>query len=241
MIFLFTDFGAQGPYLGQIKAVLHGMAPGVQVIDLVSNAPSADPESSACLLGALSQYLPPECVVLGVVDPGVGGIRDPIVVRADGRWLVGPDNGLFDGVSARAEELIRYVIQWRPARLSASFHGRDLFAPVAARVAVGDLTGLVHDIECPRRAVATLDIDRVIYFDIYGNAFTGRRYSVALKRRRLVVNGHMLSFARTFCDVASGCAFWYRNSIDLVEIAVNCGSAKTNLGLKPGTPIEWTD
>lgn len=157
MIFLFTDFGAEGPYLGQVKAVLSGMAPGVQTIDLVSNAPSADPESSAVLLGALSQYLPSDCVVLGVVDPGVGGVRDPVVVRADGRWLVGPDNGLFDGVTARADEVVRYVIQWRPTRLSASFHGRDLFAPVAARVAVGNLTGLVRKVEGPQRAVPTLD------------------------------------------------------------------------------------
>ncbi|MHA1114521.1 MAG: SAM-dependent chlorinase/fluorinase, partial [Alphaproteobacteria bacterium] len=130
MIALFTDFGAAGPYTGQVKAVLAQDAPGVPVIDLIADAPACDPRAGAYLLAALAPEFPPGTVFLCVVDPGVGGPRAPLIVEADGRRFVGPDNGLFEIVTARHRR-----IDWRPARLSTSFHGRDLFAPVAARLA----------------------------------------------------------------------------------------------------------
>ena len=138
MIVLFTDFGLQGPYTGQIKAVLHQMASGVPAIDLFADAPVGNPKASACLLAAYAEWFVATTVFLSVVDPGVGSTRPAIIVEADGRWYVGPGNGLFELVQRRATSTRTWDIDWKPERLSASFHGRDLFAPVAAMLARGE-------------------------------------------------------------------------------------------------------
>src|SRR6516164_4940839 len=90
MIVLFTDFGLQGPYTGQMKAVLHQMAPGISIIDLFADAPAGNPKASAYLLAAYAQWFAAGTTFLCVVDPGVGGTRPPVVVEADERWYVGP-------------------------------------------------------------------------------------------------------------------------------------------------------
>ena len=102
MIVLVTDFGLSGPYTGQVKAVLWREAPTCPVIDLFADAPMWDPQAAAYLLAAYVQMFPKDTVFLCVIDPGVGGERLPVVVRADGRWFVGPDNGLFELVMRRA-------------------------------------------------------------------------------------------------------------------------------------------
>src|SRR2546430_5580560 len=102
MIVLFTDFGLQGPYTGLMKAVLHQMAPGVPTIDLFADAPAGNPKASAYLLAAYAQWFAAGTTFLCVVDPGVGGARPPVVVEADGRWYVGPGNGLFELIERRA-------------------------------------------------------------------------------------------------------------------------------------------
>ena len=96
MIVLFTDFGLQGPYTGQMKAVLQQMAPGMPAIDLFADAPVGNPKASAYLLAAYAEWFAAKTVFLCVVDPGVGGTRPPIILEADGRWYVGPGNGLFE-------------------------------------------------------------------------------------------------------------------------------------------------
>src|SRR5215472_7547765 len=137
MIALFTDFGLAGPYTGQVMATLHHVAPRVPVVSLFADAPSARPKPSAYLLAAYAAWFPAGTVLLCVVDPGVGSARRAVVAEADGRLHVGPDNGLFDLVLRRAAGSRLWEITWRPPVLSASFHGRDLFAPVAARLAAG--------------------------------------------------------------------------------------------------------
>ncbi|MGE5027496.1 MAG: S-adenosyl-l-methionine hydroxide adenosyltransferase family protein [Betaproteobacteria bacterium] len=102
MILLFTDFGSADLYTGQVKAVLAQRAPGVPVIDLLNDAPDFNVRASAHLLAALAPQFPPGSVFLAVVDPGVGSARGAVVVEADGRWFVGPDNGLMSVVAARA-------------------------------------------------------------------------------------------------------------------------------------------
>src|SRR5690349_356219 len=102
MIALFTDFGLDGPYTGQMKAVLHRMAPGRPVIDLFADAPAGNPKAAAYLLAAYAAWFPEQTIFLCVVDPGVGGERPAIFVEAEGRWYVGPGNGLFELVQRRA-------------------------------------------------------------------------------------------------------------------------------------------
>ncbi len=238
MIVLFTDFGANGPYLGQMEMAIRRIAPSAVVVNLLADAPSFDPRASAYLLAALTVEVPEGAVVLGVVDPGVGGPRRPMVARVDGRWLVGPDNGLFELLLRRGSQIETWEIVWRPDRLSATFHGRDLFAPVAARLASGqalDQMGL-RRIEPPRRPDWPDDLASIIYTDYYGNAWTGLR-AAAVSGDWIMVGGQRLGRARTFGDVAVGSAFWYENSCGLLEVAVNGGRADRLGGIELGTAV----
>ncbi len=238
MFVLFTDFGMHGPYTGQMKAVLHQMTPGRAIIDLFTDAPAGNPRASAYLLAAYAAWFPIETVFLCVVDPGVGGTRPPLVLVADGKWFVGPGNGLFELVQRRAVEAQRWDISWQPERLSASFHGRDLFAPVAAALARGEQPPgrLRHD-DSDRWPDWPDDLAEIVYVDHYGNAMTGLRAAVLPPDAALAVGGRALPRACTFGDQPPGTALWYENSNGLVEIAVNQGRADHALGLAIGTPV----
>jgi S-adenosyl-L-methionine hydrolase (adenosine-forming) len=238
MIVLFTDFGTAGPYLGQMKAVLHRDAPGVPVVDLFADAPAALPKPAAYLLAAYGAWFPPGSVILAVVDPGVGGSRGAVVVEADGRLHVGPDNGLFELALRRAQTVRSWEIVWRPPFLSASFHGRDLFAPVAAQLACGALPAdRLCAGEISRRTDWPDELPEIVYIDHYGNAMTGMRAAALPDGARLGIDGRWLPQARTFSDVSAGEAFWYRNANGLAEIAVNGGRADTALRLALGSPV----
>jgi S-adenosyl-L-methionine hydrolase (adenosine-forming) len=239
MILLFTDFGLAGPYTGQMKAVLQQRAPGVPVIDLFADAPMQDPKAAAYLLAAYAPWFPAGSVFLCVVDPGVGGERPPVMVRADGRWFVGPGNGLFEMIMRRAQNAESWEIAWQPEHLSASFHGRDLFAPVAAMIAKGEAVPS-KPIEAARFRQRDWpdDLFEVVYIDHYGNAMTGTRGSAVRKDDTLSVNGKLVPPARTFSDRPKGAAFWYENSNGLLEIAVNQGRAERVLGVAIGMPVK---
>ena len=130
MIVLFTDFGTDDIYVAQVKAQLMQQAPpGTPILDALHSAPNFQVRGAAHLLAALQASFPARSVFLAVVDPGVGGPRAAAVIEADGKWYVGPDNGLLSVVAARATTLRTWRIAWRPQSLAASFHGRDLFAP----------------------------------------------------------------------------------------------------------------
>jgi hypothetical protein len=237
MIALFTDFGLAGPYVGQVKAVLHQAAPDVPVIDLFADAPAARPKPAAYLLAAYATWFPSGTVVLAVVDPGVGGARAAAIVEAGGRSYVGPDNGLFELVVRRAGAVRCREVLWRPPKLSASFHGRDLFAPVAAQLAIGRLpesrpTRLLRQPDWPD------DLPEIVYIDHYGNAMTGLRAEMMPPGARLSAGGEMLSRARTFSEAPEGTPFWYENGNGLAEIAVNGGRAADALGLGIGSAVE---
>jgi S-adenosylmethionine hydrolase len=239
MIVLFTDFGLHGPYTGQMKAVLHQMAPDIPVIDLFADAPVGNPKASAYLLAAYAAWFPAGTVFLGVVDPGVGGTRPSNILEADGRWYVGPGNGLFELVQRRAGETRSFDIDWRPEHLSASFHGRDLFAPVAAMLARGEPPpGRPRQDGADRRADWPDDLCEIVYVDQFGNAMTGLRAAMLPPNARLTVAGRVLERARTFSNRSPGAAFWYENSNGLAEIAVNQGRADRELGLVIGIPVE---
>jgi len=235
MIVLFTDFGWHDPYVGQIKARLAEAAPGVPVIDLLHAVPDFNAHAGAHLLDALAREFPAGSVFLGVVDHGVGGPRGALVVEADGRFYVGPDNGLLAIVAGRAEQVRYWRIDWRPTRLSASFHGRDLFAPIAGAIAAGNFPGqYLTEIREPEVRFDLADLPRILYLDHYGNAWTGLRGALLSENDTMTVKGHALIRRATFHEAAKGEAFWYVNSVGLVEIAVNRGSAAALLGLAVG-------
>ena len=238
MIFLFTDFGSADLYVGQVKAVLAAQAPRAPVIELLNDAPPFNVRAGAHLLAALAPRIPRRSVTLAVVDPGVGGAREAVAVRADGRWFVGPDNGLLSVAAQRAGTAQVYAIGWRPRRLSASFHGRDLFAPVAAMLARGKRNEA--KLQKRRRLSASMDaddLDEVIYVDHYGNIVTGMFAAALPTSRKLIVNGRRIAHARVFGEAAPGRLFWYGNSLGLVEVAASGASAQLLLGSKPGDRV----
>jgi len=234
MIVLFTDYGWQDPYVGQMKAVLARSAPLVPVIDLLHAIPAFNAHAGAHLLAALSSAFPVGAVFLCVVDPGVGGPREAVVLEAEGRWYVGPDNGLLSIIANRASAAKVWRIHWRPEQLSATFHGRDLFAPLAAEIAANRFPeSRVTPANLEVRFDAA-DLPRVIYLDHYGNVWTGIRGGLVETDNTVEVKGHALAWRRTFSDAAKGEAFWYVNSAGLVEIAANRASAAGLLDLKVG-------
>lgn len=244
MIVLFTDFGVTGPYVGQMKSVLCERAPTTPLIDLMHDAPSFDPQAAAYLLSALVSQFPRDSVFLCVVDPGVGSQRKPLIARISERWFVGPDNGLLDIVAQHASgtgEIKWWEICWQPAQLSSSFHGRDLFAPVAAMLANGDAPpGRLLDISAARIRRWPSDLEKIIYIDHFGNAMTGIRAANLDRHQMIAVADKRLCWARTFSDVAIGKGFWYENSNGLVELAVNQGRADKMLRINIGdaaTPL----
>jgi S-adenosylmethionine hydrolase len=239
MIVLCTDFGLEGPYTGQVKTVLYRDAPGIPVIDLFADLPAGKPKPAAYLLAAYALRFPPGTVLLAVIDPGVGGARPAVALEADRRWYVGPDNGLFELVVRRADHVRGWEIFGQPETMSASFHGRDLFAPAAAQLARGDMPGppspRPHEIS--RHPDWPDDLPEIAYIDHYGNAMTGLRAALLPDGARLAAGGRVFARARTFSDVPAGEVFWYENSNGLAEIAVNAGRADATLGLAVGNSV----
>lgn len=246
MLLLFSDYGWHDPYVGQLKTVLAAQAPGVALIDLLHALPDFNAHAGAHLLAALCSDLPAGAVVLAVVDPGVGGPREAVVLEVAGRYFVGPDNGLLSLLAGRAQTSRTWRIHWRPEVLSASFHGRDLFAPIAASIAAGQFPDdKLTPVAGLQVQFDTAELARVLYIDHYGNAWTGIRGNpggnigggLVEPGSNLEVKGNVLPWRRVFMEAAKGEAFWHVNSSGLIEIAVNRGSAAENLGLKLGDPV----
>ena len=236
MIVLFTDFGIRDPYVGQVKARLTEHAPAQQVVDLLHEAPDFNPHAGAHLLAALASGFQPGSVFLAVVDPGVGTPRDAVVVLAGGHWFVGPDNGLLSVVAARHSDTRLWRIIWQPDALAPTFHGRDLFALIAADIARGEFpTDKLTPIDTLHVEFDAGDLARVIYIDHFGNAWTGVRG--VLQDARVSAAGATFKHSESFGFVGKGEGFWFINSAGLLELAVNRGSAATAYGLKVGDPV----
>lgn len=240
MILLFTDFGSSDIYIGQVKAKLASLVPAACVIDLLHDVPNFDACAGAHLLAALHESLPLSSVTMAVVDPGVGSARQPVVVEADGRWYVGPDNGLLSVITGHAETSRVWRINWLKPHVSDSFHGRDIFAPVVAML---ERQEWQPEVLSPQdRLDVMLDprgVEKVIYIDHYGNAMTGISGENVDDAAVLNLGDQSFHYARVFSEVLVGEAFWYRNSIGLVEIAMNCMNAAQRLNIKVGDAVRW--
>ena len=241
MLVLFTDFGINGPYLGQMQAAIYAINPGARIVNLFANAPGFNPRAASYLLAAYARDFPEGTVFVCVIDPGVGTqARRPVVMNIDGRQFVGPDNGLFDILVIQSRHATQQEIAWRPHALSATFHGRDLFAPVAAHLENCSCPAewLTPPVLCDKSDVAG-DLYEIIYIDDFGNAMTGVRAARVAENACLKVGGLKLERQRTYADVAGGEAFWYENANGLVEVAVSHGNAAVQLSLAIGVPIKF--
>ncbi|WP_242339749.1 MULTISPECIES: S-adenosyl-l-methionine hydroxide adenosyltransferase family protein [Anaeromyxobacter] len=246
---LLTDFGAGSGYPAQLKAVLLAAHPDARLVDVSHEVPAFDVLAGALLLEACVPWFPPAAIHLAVVDPGVGTARRALcVVDPAGRLLVGPDNGLltpFLGAGARAFEITPGVAV--PAPRSATFHGRDLFAPAAAFLAAGGaperLGPSLSDPErlawpgAERRGGALAGV--TLAADPFGNLVTSVREAdlAGAAVAEVRVGGERVRFVRTFGDGAPGELVAYVGSGGRVELAVREGSAAARLGAR-GVGVE---
>ena len=238
-IALLTDFGVGSPYIGQMQITLREQYLNrfTPIVELISDLPQFRPDLAAYLIPALVQNLADSWVYLCVVDPGVGSGRRALVLQADGQWFIGPDNGLLAVAAKRAKEKRWWSIP-TPEDCSATFHGRDIFAPVAAQIITED-EPLAEPIE--EGGIVGLDwsdeLPKIIYRDNYGNLMTGLRAEHVPPGQVFNIGKYQITRARTFSDVPVGSLFWYQNSLGLVEFAANSARADSLLDLTIGDAL----
>ena len=256
-----SDYGLSDEFVGVVHGVIAGICPDARVIDVSHGIPRQDVAAGAALLARALPYLPAG-VHLAVVDPEVGARRRAVALRTatDDRFLVGPDNGLLTPAAERfggAAEVVEISASpWRLEPVSATFHGRDLFAPVAARLACGAPLGsagtplepgelVTAETTQPRHEPGAL-IAHVVATDTYGNAVLDAAHAdldesglrlgdpVAARAGSRRVRGVV---ARTFADVAAGALLLYEDGSGALALAVNGGDAAALLGLGPGDEV----
>ena len=229
--------------MGQMKAKIYDAAPTASVVDLFADLPVHNPRAAAYLLAAYADEFSPGDIFICVVDPGVGGDRPGIIVEADGRWFVGPGNGVFEIVMRRCSGECRiWEIDWRPEKLSASFHGRDIFAPIGAKLFCGEEPpGVAKPIDWMRHQTWPDDLAEIVYIDHFGNAMTGLRSVGVNPSSELKINDISLKRENTYSEVPLGCGFWYENSVGLIELAVNQGRSSEILDVSVGTNVKLCD
>jgi hypothetical protein len=241
LVTLLTDFGTADGYVAEMKGVLLSLAPGAGLVDASHEVPPHDVESARLAVARYWRRFPPGTVHLVVVDPGVGSARRALAVASDDRFLVGPDNGVLS--PALLLPGARAVTLPVPAQASATFHGRDLFAPAAARLAGGaslDSLGEPCDDPLVRRTPEAHRLadggvrGEVIAVDRFGNLITNL---IARRDGGVEVAGRRVPLARTYTDVPPGALLALTGSSGLVEIALRDGSAARELGLARGAPV----
>lgn len=242
LITMLTDFGTADPYVAELRGVLHSRAPGVTLVDMSHGIPPGDVRAAAYLLGRAWHRFPPGTVHLVVVDPGVGTGRAALAFDAGGHRFVGPDNGVFTTVLGLAEA--PPVAVPTPPDAAPTFHGRDLFAPAAAALALGaDCASLGEPL--PTRPVELVlpapvyegktVVGEVISVDRFGNLVTNLSTGEVPAHATVEVeDAEVGPLRRTFSDVESGHLVAYLGSGGQVEIAVRDGSAARRLGLGVG-------
>jgi S-adenosylmethionine hydrolase len=255
-----SDYGHEDDFAGVCHGVIARLAPPVAVIDVTHGLARHDVLGAAFVLRNTMRYMPRGAVHLAVVDPGVGGPRRAVALRSGGdRLFVGPDNGLLvpaaeaDGGIAEARELTRTDLFLEP--LSATFHGRDIFTPVAARLASGMPLDEAGDRVDPATLVR-LDIPEptitdhgvraaAVLIDRFGNvalnldaaqleaADLGVTIEVVCRGER-----YLARLARAFTEVRPSDIMILVDSYGQVALAVNTGSAEVVMGLEPGDAVE---
>ncbi len=253
VVTLLSDFGSRDPFVGLMKGAILALAPAARLVDLGHECDAYDVAAAAFWLARGFGYFAAGAVHLAVVDPGVGSTRRALAAVAGGHAFVGPDNGLLAEALAGAGPF--EVIELDPVRAgrggepSATFHGRDLFAPAAARLCAGaPLASLGRPLDpaslapsplpAPRREGGAL-AGEVVLVDRFGNLITnlGADPRAAGAGARVQWAGGELPLSRTYADAAPGAPLALVNSFGVVEIAVREGSAAAAFGLGRGSRV----
>ena len=240
---LTTDFGTADGYVGAMKGVILSRAPQAQLVDVTHAVPRHDVVAGAQALANAVPYFPPGSIHVGVIDPGVGGERKGVIVVADDQLFVGPDNGLFSLVAPRPQAAYEIAeVEFRRDRPSQTFHGRDVFASAAARLALGGKPEEAGPQVVLRGRLSEAGDSagmHVLHIDVFGNLITNMAGSEFPKQACLRVLGRDIGgLSQTYEDVGVGELIAYVGSRGTIEIAVREGNAAELLGAKRGTVIE---
>jgi S-adenosylmethionine hydrolase len=256
IITLLTDFGWGDGHIGAMKGVILGINPDCRIIDLAHQVTSHDVLAAALILGQTYAFYPPGTIHLVVVDPGVGGVRKPLVLKTRDYLFVGPDNGCFTLVLKQEQEERAYELaeeRFRLARVSQTFHGRDIFAPAAAHlslhiapeemgpaVVMADLTRLA--IPEPAKEGTTLR-GEVIRVDSFGNLITNisqealREFALDGPIEIEIKGKRIKGLKRSYEEGKEGEVFALWGSAGLLEIALKEGNLLRELGWGRGEKI----
>jgi len=251
IITLTTDFGESDPYVAIMKGIILSINPDARIVDITHQLPAGSIQEGGLIIKESYKYFPSGTVHVGVVDPGVGGKRRPITVLADNHFFVGPDNGLFSPIiETQGHTDIIHLIEKRywMHNISSTFHGRDIFAPVAAHLSLGVNPFLMGEkIENPTTLAYPLPrknnsdlIGEIIRVDHFGNLITNitrEHLSPFLKSKGLIIKIESLvlkKISTTYNDVPEGQPLALIGSSNLLEISINRGSATKYLGREYG-------
>lgn len=253
VITLTTDFGLKGPFVGVMKGAILARLPGAQIVDLTHEIPVHWPIEAGFWLARSYRYFPPGTVHVAVVDPGVGTARGIIAGEHAGHIFLGPDNGLLPPVLGpnparchRLSEAWRQQQGWPSP--SSTFHGRDIFAPLAAELAAGRVTieaigppagELIPSLQEEPVAGSHEVRGTVIAIDNFGNLITNIDASLiaGFRKAEVLAGARRLPLHRTYGDAPPGAFLALVNSFGVLEIARAEGSAAESLGLGRGAPV----
>ncbi len=257
MIALFTDFGMRDAYVAQMKGTILTIHPRAQLLDLNHEVRQFDIRGAAYVLAASARFFPAGAIFVAVVDPGVGSARGPLLLQTGaGKSYIGPDNGLFTHVvereGLRAAYALTEPVYFREPQISATFHGRDIFAPVAAHLSLGVLpellgTRLIDIVTLPQirpHAVEGTVIGEVLHIDHFGNVISNITPDMLdhLKRGQPMVctvgdNVYTIPFVYTYAEGAPAQLIGLINSEETFELAIAKGHAATFLQAQVGDRV----
>jgi S-adenosylmethionine hydrolase len=246
IITLTTDYGMSDGYVGSLKGVIASLAPEARVIDIAHDIPRGDIAHAAWVIASSTHEFPYGSIHVVVVDPGVGGARNEVIIRGDGQWFIGPDNGVFTYVMR--PEWDAWAIEdagLRAKHVSKTFRGRDVFARAAAMIA-RDHGGLTAPPQrgygTPVKLLGTLPwgsrsrgSGRIVHVDRFGNLVSDLPPAEA--GRSVTIVGQTLAVVGTYEDVAPGQLLAYVGSAATIEIAVREGRADTRLSVERGALV----
>jgi S-adenosyl-L-methionine hydrolase (adenosine-forming) len=256
MITLLSDFGTEAHFVGAMKGVIANIAPGAPVVDITHEVPPFEISTAAFLLDQAWRYFPAGSIHVSIVDPGVGSQRRPILIASQGHYFIGPDNGLFSLVLQDPKAVARVLDKpkfWLPSQ-SSTFHGRDIFSPVAAHLSkglkpsqlgkrIGDpwRSPLFEPVRQSRRTYA----GAVLFTDRYGNLVTNFKIEnfPTLRNRPFQMQAGLETvelFAGTYAGIPPGELAVIPASSGHYEVAMREASAAKRLGLANGSPVELT-
>ncbi len=256
LITLTTDFGASDHFTGVLKGVILSIAPRATIVDITHGVEPFAIVEGAFTIAEAYRWFPKKTIHVVVVDPGVGSARRPVLVEAAGQYFLGPDNGVFTLLLAREKYKVRHLANeaYRLHPVSATFHGRDVFAPAAAHLAAGIAPArfgkLVQDpwimsgLE-PVRTGKRFWNGMVLKVDRFGNLITNFRldeFPAMLTRPFELLAGveRLSRLAKTFSEGQPGELLVIPGSAGYFEVAANQASAARRLGIRAGSPIELT-